>query len=240
MAYFLHRRVKLVSIRPTEHYGGITSHSVGRIVLPDPSPVALALPTVLWPAPLRRVLETDILIAVAGDIVANLAYVPQTGFRGPTEDELQAEAIIDGLRRLSDSERDRLHALEAATEPFARDEDRAWRVSDAMDRDAPGIHLEWLRGVARSIISGRRFIRAADALAAELLVSEVIGGRRARQIIDQAWYADRPLRTESVAASLEGRRSYEHQDEGRKRKDRASRKTIQPMDGGESDAADLA
>jgi hypothetical protein len=68
-----------------------------------------------------------------------------------------------------------------------------------MDIDAPGRLLAWLRDVARSTISQPRFVRAVDALVAELLVSDVVGGRRAKRIIDEA-RARRP-QLDQIAAS---------------------------------------
>ena len=204
MAYFLGRPITLVSIRPTEHYSGVTRHGV--ITIPEADRAKLGLPVILLPTRFRRSIETSICIFLAGDVAEELAepvvtagYVPEP----EREHESDAERTLRAVEELTARERERLDELEGRTEPMGSDEKNAWHDAWAVDGEAPGRYLEWLRAVTRSIASQPRFVGAVEALAAELLRREVVGGRRARQIIKQA--VDQPLQ---IGVAAEERRSH--------------------------------
>lgn len=122
VAFLLERRVHLVSIRPTEAYGGVVVRAHGPRGHYDES--LLFRPTVLWPAKLRRELEVDIMIALAGDVGEELALGPRSGF-GQPEHERQAESALRALSDLSRRERERLDHLEGATTPLEPDQEQA-------------------------------------------------------------------------------------------------------------------
>lgn len=204
MAVFLHRPTTLVSIRPGKHYAGIATWRSPRYSEADRS--KLHLPVILQPARFRRAIETSICVALAGDIAEELVrdahWEPTSGYTAepePTEDEKRAEQIARGLEALSERERERLRKLEEHPDPYLSDREDASERSWALDPDAPGRHLAWLTDVTRSIIHAPEIVRAIEALASELLEREVVGGRRARSIIQDAMR--RRLRLEAVAAS---------------------------------------
>ena len=79
MAYFLGRPVSLVSVRPTEHYRGITTW-----VSPKRrSELPLHLPAISWPAQIRRDIETSIAISLAARPAELMSgKLPPSGFVG--------------------------------------------------------------------------------------------------------------------------------------------------------------
>jgi hypothetical protein len=186
MAYLLKRRAGIVSIRPGAHHGGITFHGPAPKVPQEMFDRYLGLPVPLLPGRLRRYIETDILISLAGDEAARVLWFrsPETGYRPETaEDEAAAEALANELVSLSRTERKKL--VEAERSEHQHDADRAWLIAHAAVDDPieAGAYLEWLRILTRGLIQSTRCLRLIDALAAELLEHEVLSDRAVRTIL---------------------------------------------------------
>jgi hypothetical protein len=185
MAYTVGRRNGVVSIRPGEHYNGIAFHGPA----PRPSELErgkLGLPVPLLPARLRRWIETEILIVVAGREAEFFRFIPPTRYSGPDPDEEAAVRLARASVELSTRESEALAAADHAELPV--DERQAEKLAwVAVGPDAEGwAYLNWLRATTRNLVGESGFFRLVEALVPELLRHEVLGGRSVRRILDGA------------------------------------------------------
>ncbi len=185
MANLVGRPIRAVSIEPTARWSGVCIN--GTMKIRPEELERLALPAPFLPARLRRQLEGDVLISLAGPIGAELA-----GFEsdapaariGREPDYQQAEAACALLSR---SERAHLERSAAREGTVTSDEEDAGAMAFALaGSQLAAVTLGYLRQVCRSIVYEDFFIRRVQALAAELLEHKTIGGRRARQVLRQA------------------------------------------------------
>lgn len=115
--------VKFLSVRPTQHYGGIMVPARRRRPMAPHNPDVVYLPLILWPARTRRWLEARAFVSLAGP-VGSLYLGPRiSGFVATTEDEALAEADARALARLHPATREAVLWQEAAAEPVPSDED---------------------------------------------------------------------------------------------------------------------
>jgi hypothetical protein len=92
MAWVLGRPVGAASIEPTEHYTGIAFHGRGRRPTIPPGGV-VHLPVVLWPAGLRRTFEIEALIALAGEMTADLIPAAAARAEPPSIEPMVAKMV---------------------------------------------------------------------------------------------------------------------------------------------------
>jgi hypothetical protein len=187
MAYLLHRRAGIVSIRPGAHHGGIAFHGPAPKVPQEMFDRHLGHPVPLLPATLRRSIETTIMISLAGDEAEFLLWCrspEKARFRPETaEDEAVAEGFARDLVSLTRPEREKLD--EAERSEHKSDEDKVWLFANAAvgEPNEAGAYLAWLRAVTRGLIWGTRCVRLIEALVPELLEHEVLSARAVRAIL---------------------------------------------------------
>jgi len=179
VAHVLRRPVGLVSIRPTAESGGFARHRCERI---KPGTFRPELPTILMPARLRRTVESEIVISLAGQVAEILAGPPAPGYRGLTDDERQAVAASRSLAALDPREESELHEIESTIDQQPTDSERASGLSYALAGDEAAQHFSWMRAVAMSVVASDRVQRLIAALVPELLAHEVLPPRRVRAI----------------------------------------------------------
>ena len=182
-AWRLGREVLAVSIDPQgEHYGQVTHSAVAT----DSSTV------VDWLIPiqgeLRDVVETDIIISLAGHLAEGFVG-PQSGY-GLRPDDEWAEKAATVLATRSARHRELIVRVERQGEALpdevlvSPDEMSASSGSFALAGQEAMYHLAWLRAVTQRLVSesGPRIKRLAEALLAE--PSRAMSGQRATAIIE--------------------------------------------------------
>ncbi|MBA3739204.1 MAG: hypothetical protein H0W97_11645 [Actinobacteria bacterium] len=197
MAWVLGRSVGVVSIRPSEHVLGLAFWGPARRAT-VPAGVSTR-PAVLWPADLRRSIETSILISLAGEIAERYA---------PPQDAPRVTRLPERVAPLTPRETSRLADVEAA-EIHQTDWQRAVELIDLLaDPDGGSFghaYLEALAALADEIVRSPRFRALADALIPVLLGGEVVSARTVREIFraSDPEYRERP---QPVAARSKGER----------------------------------
>lgn len=174
----------LISIRPGLNFGGVAKH--GRIAVPKVLPGDLDGPVVLMRPALRRSLEKQILITVAGKLGEYQLLPPETGFAAlPEADDEQAlrlAEIVSLNRReaasLVTAERDGVEESDAV---YARR--RAWALvgSGVAER-----YVLMLEAVALELVLTDRFRRIVDALVPQVLQHRVLSARAVRAVLNDA------------------------------------------------------
>lgn len=198
VAHVLRRPPRLVSIRGTEHYAGITTHSgAGRRFSGDPQ---LHLPVILQPTQSRRALETSICIALAGSIAEELVW-RETGYVETPPDDQWAELAARELAGLSARSAEALEKLETQQEPFTPDEVNAWQLSRLLADEQAEYHLSYMRSMTKSLVYHPTNRRLLEVLADLLLEKGVIAGNEVRELLQDA-LPSRPSRHLAVAASV--------------------------------------
>jgi hypothetical protein len=145
VAWVLGRPIGLLSIRPGRHYQGVVTYRGWRWPLDGERTPALWRPAILWPARLRRMLEMDICILLAG--VLGEQFVDPLSTEDPGgEDEQRAKRAADALAGLTPRLKEQLATLEA-DEPFPTDDQQAWDRVDALSGREADAHLFYLRAV---------------------------------------------------------------------------------------------
>jgi hypothetical protein len=171
-----------VSIRPGEHYAGISLGNEAAI--PDRYLAKIGWPVVRLPAELRRYVERAVMVALVGRMAEALVRPPETGYVALPRDELQAERLAR-LATLGVREAKR---LAEADHELAPDEQRArelvWALAGDVDEGAA--YLNWLRAATVSLVRAGEFGRLVEALVPVLLEHEVVSGRLARQVLREA------------------------------------------------------
>lgn len=178
VAAVLRTPVRFLSIRPTEHYGGIMV-SAPRRTAPHNGAAVVFLPSViLWPARTRRLVETRAFISLAGPIGALNLGPRYSGYLAASSDDARAEADAQALARLHPVTRSAVQWQEAAvTESLPSDEDFALdNANGLVGKSEAAAWLGWARAsVAHLILEHAASI---EAVADELEVATVISGRR--------------------------------------------------------------
>jgi hypothetical protein len=176
------RPLAIVSIRPGQFYTGVTrweSADRGWVDSFDPG-----LPALLEPTNVRKAIEREIVISLAGPIAGSLAVIT-TGYYEPAACEVEAEREAAGLAALTPRAQELVVALEG--EPGGvQDEESARHLSHALtwDDNEAAMHLAWLRVTARNLVISRWYRVAA--LADVLLERRVLDGDSAVQILSSA------------------------------------------------------
>jgi hypothetical protein len=186
MSFLLGRRVGVVSIVPTEHFGGITFHTGSKLAEGELGD--LYKPVVLQPARFRRWVETEVLIRLAGPAAALASPFMGTraadGYIPEEPDELEAQRLAKAAI-LTPVEATQLER--AGTEPGERDDESAegfaWVI--AGERSAAS-YLSWLRFETDHVVRSPRFAALVEALVPVLLLRRTISGRLARQVLVDA------------------------------------------------------
>jgi hypothetical protein len=151
LAFLLGRAVDVVSIRPTDHYGGVTAHRGPRLT--ERERRKFGLPAPLLPARVRRHLEASALVALAGDLAEPLDtdWEPVSRYIAPTPDEQLAGQAAGDLTRMTRKEEARLAATEAKGELWS-DADTAWKDAYVLAGAHAGqetiAHVGYLRALA--------------------------------------------------------------------------------------------
>lgn len=134
------------------------------------------------PARLRRILETDVVATLAGQIAED--FVEPRSRRGSTPAEDHAEATVD---LLTGRERRALHVASTRTDEGLSDRELAFRGAWLLaGSQLAAAQLALLRAVALELVASPRFLRLLVALVPELLAHSTIGGRRAAAILKAA------------------------------------------------------
>lgn len=186
MAHLVGRAPGAMSIIPALGYNGICFFGRSRRVPQrDLAKLGAALP--LLPATLRRSVELDVMVALAGPVAADMWW-PSSGY-GTTPDELEAERLVQSLApraALTVRERSTLAAAEA-TPTFESDESTAWGMTEALNGDAriALAHLATLREVTRALVEEPSFQRLVSRLARLVLRHRTVSARAVRAVFGE-------------------------------------------------------
>jgi hypothetical protein len=171
--------LRLVSIEATDRWAGVCLHVPQRL---NATPKNLECPLPLMPARLRRILETDVVATLAGQISED--FVEPQSRRGSTPAEKRAKATVD---LLTGRERRALDAASTRTDEGLTDTELAFRGAWLLAGSRlAAAQLALLRAVALELVASPRFLRLLAALVPELLAYGTIGGRRTAAILRAA------------------------------------------------------
>jgi hypothetical protein len=197
-AFILGRPVGPVSIKPCRVHLGVSFRTKARV--PEAEWNRVGLPAILLPARLRRTVETEAVIALAGPTAEDVAVTEAEGstyVNEATPDHTRAEQLVNTLGDGGLSPTETVMLERARREPGESDEDKAryWSqlVADHSLTESLA-HLSWLQTLTRSLVMSPRFQRLEYALAPRLLEAEVLGGRAVRMIFkaaDRGFLAER-------------------------------------------------
>jgi hypothetical protein len=179
VAYFLCQPIRYVSIRPGETFLGVIVHG-DRAPLDESATRLIGLPGIVQPAKLRRRVEGDICVSLAGDIGERLTWLG-TGYFAESADEPRAAALALEFSGLSRSDAEDLAARERDPTPITLDEENATNKAYALAGEEGWQLLSYLRPVTKRIVWGYR--ETVAALADVLLEREVVSGRWVRRFL---------------------------------------------------------
>jgi hypothetical protein len=180
VAYVLRRPIRLVSIRRGEHYSGIMIN--GKSAPLDTSGFRAELPAIVQPARVRRFLEAEILISLAGDCGTELVWPAPDGYGFVvTEDGQEATKVSLQSSGLSRSDAEYLATVESDQSPLTSDDKNAGETTWALAGSEALQYLGYMRAVTRRMVWAFRDDIAA--VADELLERDAISGQRVRELL---------------------------------------------------------
>jgi hypothetical protein len=178
VSFVLRRPIRYVSIRKGETYLGVMVH--GRSAALDESVFRhFGRPAIVQPAKLRRRVEADICVSLAGVLGEQLVWTG-SGFVTEPPDEREAAATALEFSGLSQADAEDLAARERDPTPVTLDEENAANKAYALAGEEGWALLSYLRRTTKAIVWGYRDDVAS--LAGELLDRDVIPGRRVREL----------------------------------------------------------
>jgi hypothetical protein len=183
MSFYLHVTPGTVSIRPGKGYHGVSKH--GRTGRPPVQESDLDCPIVEMKAKLRRGLEREICIALAGKTAEQLMPLePSTGYIGDPDHERAARLAELAVPVGREAAALALTESDGAGEwDMTRAESKA---HGAVGRNLQASYLRFLECVIDEIMSGERFQRLVRALVAELLKYKVLSAAAVKMILIRA------------------------------------------------------
>jgi hypothetical protein len=177
MAALLGQPVRLMSIRPTEHYGGRMLFGDRRAVHVDPK--LLLVPVIRWPARARRMLEVELFVSLAGPV--GELFVPHSRF-GTLPDERHPERAAQALARLGPRTRAALAASERNAVRFPNDDETAHSAAVVLaGQQEAGAYLGWARIAVQRLLAEHVWKLAAVGDA--LYTREVSSGHQMRALL---------------------------------------------------------
>ena len=204
-AYVVGGSIGVVSIRPTERWGGVAyTDEPAADFVPDEFDPDDILP--LWPPTLRARLELSIIVSYAGPLAERALTPPPRGCRGEPSLVRQNEhaRLERAVVALNKPERAMLAQGDVPDAPrLPSDETRAAERAAVLAPGASGPYLAVLRAEAARLVGTRRFGHLCRALAAELLEHTDLGGVAATAVLEAA---DQPQRKEPTMAVLKRKR----------------------------------
>ena len=177
MAYTLGRPIRLTSIRPAPTYLGVACHTPGKLDASEAMPY-LQRPAILWPHHIRRIIETEICISLAGPIAEELTGEYATGYVPTSPDELAAAEILEPRTAALLSE------LETSTTPVETDDEAAAGLSHALADVSACQHLGFMRAEVRRVVCSATFRRQHELVMPMLLERGAISGQQVLDIIE--------------------------------------------------------
>jgi hypothetical protein len=179
VSYILRQPIRYVSIRRGETFLGVMVH--GRSApLDDAATRLVGLPGIVQPFKLRRRVEGDICVSLAGDIGERLVWLG-SGYIEDSVDEPRAATIALEFAGLSRADAGDLAARERDPTPHTLDEENATNKAYALAGEEGWALLSYLRPVTKRLLWDYRDDVAA--LAEELLKHDVIPGRKVRELL---------------------------------------------------------
>lgn len=147
----------------------------------------------MWHAHLRRLLETDVSISLAGDLAEELGVrmLPSEPAR---EDRKEARKLAFALASMSNRELAELTKTEAGPR-FPSDQEHAQATAETLSGEQGSAHMSYLREVTRSLVHQLSIRDAILAVADKLYDEEVLSGRAVKRIADITPFG-RPRRKE--------------------------------------------
>jgi hypothetical protein len=213
MAWLLGWELVFVSIRPGDHFRGVTRFTLpwrpldevdGILARRDPSGTLLERygiqPVPLFDPELRRKVETEMMVTLAGAAGEWWAGPPESGYVADDLDRERAEKLASDLIGLSESQAASLADLEQRELPC--DWDNAFREAsmlEAGDDLAAGALVRWMELGTQRIVATQLFGRLVGALMPVLLQAEVLSGEDAARILRETAPED-ALATASVGS----------------------------------------
>jgi ATP-dependent Zn protease len=183
VAFIFGRRVEVVSIRPTMQWGGVVFSRPTKVH--DDEAESLGAPVMFLPARLRRDIEQDVVMTLAGDLGEELRFGRRSGY-GLTKDETVADEVV---RELALSAKQRA-MLALGDEPAAAGDDdwsMAVRMTAALTSELEATaYLGFLRAAARAVVFSPQCVRLVEALVPVLLERDVVGGGEVRAVFRAA------------------------------------------------------
>lgn len=160
-----------VSIRPGKHFSGIAFVDAPTLTAVP----LLGAPVILLDPDLRKMVETEIVIHLAGPEAERFLFEKPRSSRRPVLPDEQAAERLARVLVLSPSESARLREAEDSDEPRRSDEDWAHELAWALAGSNEVAHyLAWLREVTRHLLLSPSVARSVLAVADELAKHEVL------------------------------------------------------------------
>lgn len=183
------RIVGPVSIRPTKRWSGVAYVRAPRFSPRDVETVDLAFPIATYPVGLRRALELDAIICLAGPAAEALRpdQSPVRGYRPEPASRLDDRLAAGAVAALTSGEARMLaRGNEDETDPRPHDEQRALDATLALvGYERAGALLEFLRVETKVFVCSYSFQRRLHPLAAALVERTDLSARFVRGLLRQ-------------------------------------------------------
>jgi hypothetical protein len=182
-AWYLHRPLGPVTIKPGQKWAGTSHYTPPALSPTDWDRVDFTQPYPLWPARVRRTIDTRALIAAAGDAAETaiqLADAPPARRIG--------EGLTERVATMATTRAEQAQLAVAATDTAGLDDaETLWSLMRASHRDNTATGTAWLAYItvqARAIVTAGapRILALADTLTTHGTLS----GRAARAILEGA------------------------------------------------------
>ncbi len=180
MAHLLGREFEGVTIATSEHFWGLAIMMPLRPSEEDLANIDSPVPHV--PPRLRRIIEENIMILLAGAIAEELVEPRSGRYEDPTpRPRIVAEDVAKDEKL---SARARQKIVEAASKPGLSDEEHAWLLSFEAFGTLAAAHLEWMRVVTRAQVLARDFAHRVGIVAEALMEHTTLSSAEVERLLD--------------------------------------------------------